>query len=253
MANYVSHHLYGANIKEALIEGGFVKPMTLHSKRHPEGLAFSHVLDYAKCNPEEFAKQKKSILEYGIVNFAEKNPDGTNGVRRDYTPEEAAEIGFYPVQFNDDGTEMIWSAAWRSNDDPAYYASCALENAVLILDRFYEAEYDGGGYLKNGEFIGPKPEFSFEDFDGEIDILVDSACETLEAMGLAGVAHELRVRIMHDEDNSEKFATLLTYINDKYDEPEDCPDEDPFDSIYAEVEAEATVDAALEPDPNAPF
>ena len=58
---------------------------------------------------------------------------------------------------------------------------------------------------------------------------------------------------MHDEDNSEKFATLLTYINDKYDEPEDCPDEDPFDSIYAEVEAEATVDVALEPDPNAPF
>lgn len=253
MANYESHHLFGLNIKEALIEGGYVGPKTLTSKAHPKGVAFEFVLDYAKCNPDEWKKQLAAILERGVVDFGKQNPDGSRGVRRDYTPEEQAELGFYPVRFNDDGTEMIWSAAWRSNDDPAYYASCALKNTVLILDKFYEAEYDGGGYLKSGTFIGPKPEFSFEDFDGEIDILVDSACEALEAMGLAGVAHELRVRLSHDEDNSEKFATLLTYINDKYDEPEDCPDVDPFDSIYAEANAETTVDAALESDFNAPF
>lgn len=258
MANYEFHHLFGLNIKEALIEGGYVGPKTLTSKAHPKGVDFEFVLDYAKCSPDEWQKQLASVLERGVIDFGKKNTDGSNGVRRDYTPEEQSELGFYPVQFSEDGTEMTWICKWMSNDDPAFYASCALENATLILDKFYEATYDGGCYLKAGKNVAEKPVLSFEDFDGEIDILAETAYEELCNLGLQDVANEMQTRIMCANSNEEKFSILMTYVVDAswIKDEEEIPDCDPFEELYSNADADEGDEPeypAPEPDPNVPF
>ena len=154
MANFVYHELECEGLKEKLINAGVIYEKSLVSRSAPEGRLYPHVLDYYKCNPEEWEKEKAKILENGVIDFAEKNPDGKYGVRRDYTPEEQAQLGFYPVQFSEDGGTMSWLCRWISNEDVSFYASTALPEETMLFTESYEGDFDGGCYLKNGENVG---------------------------------------------------------------------------------------------------
>ena len=166
MANFVHHTLSCEGIKQKLIDSGVVYEKTLKSKSAPKGRAYPFVLDYAKCDEVEWAKEIRNILERGVINCAIKGPDGRYGVRRDYTEDEKSELGFYPVKFSEDGNEMTWLCRWIENEDVAFYASKALPEETMILEESYEGTYDGGCYLKNGVNIGEyKPKIREDESD----------------------------------------------------------------------------------------
>lgn len=75
--------------------------------------------------------------------------------RRDYRPEEIERLSVYPVQFPKNGNEMRWFCAWKSNDDPAFYASDVLKDDIVHYESFYEGRPDGHCDLKGGQPCTP--------------------------------------------------------------------------------------------------
>ena len=58
MANMVYYELYLEGIKKKLIEKGLVYEKSLTSRCYPNGKIYPFVLDYGKCNPTEWEKEK---------------------------------------------------------------------------------------------------------------------------------------------------------------------------------------------------
>lgn len=145
MANYVFHTIKAEGLRDKLISGGFVKPDSLYSSREKEFKQFDNVLDYEKCDAEECRIQREKILEKGILDYKTSPP-----TRRDYSPEEAGNISKYAIQFSDDGNEVHWFTKYRTNDDPVFYISKAFPDDIFYFCKFYESEYDGSYYVKDG-------------------------------------------------------------------------------------------------------
>lgn len=217
MANYESHHLYAQGLRDKLLAVGAIEE--LPSSSHAKEIGNTHMLHFAKCNKEEWEKELKRILDHGVIDFAVPKPDGKGyGVRRDYTPEEEAKLRWWPVQFRDDGNEMMWLCRWVANDTPAFYASLALPDQTLIYDQFYEANYDGGCYLRGGKNIAHKPRIN----DDDPMQMLNAAVAALKAAKLDEFADELTNRFMSvkadDADKAQlmQVAILADYVGIVY-------------------------------------
>lgn len=212
MANMVYHELYCENLKEKLIEKGVIYEKSLTSRSAPNGRVYPHVLDYGKCNEEEWKKEKADILERGVVDYGKRNEEGKCGVRRDYTPEKQAELGFYPVEFSEDGNKMTWLCRYVSNEDISFYTSSALPDEVMILTEVYEGEFDGGCYLKNGEKIADIPTAPLIGANGNIFNLGGIASNVLREAGLSDQVSKMQKRITSSQSYEEALRVISDYV-----------------------------------------
>lgn len=216
MANMVHHEIYCEGIKEKLIEKGVVYEKSLTSRSAPNGKVYPFVLDYGKCNGDEWEKEKEKILKTGVIDCSKKNADGTYGVRRDYTPEEQAELGFYPVSFCKDGNRMTWQCRYVSNEDPSFYTSLALPEEIMILTETYdgdfEGDFDGGYYLKNGKSIADMPIAPLIGANGNIFSLGGIATNALREVGLYDQALKMQKRITKCESYEEALGVISDYV-----------------------------------------
>ena len=249
MANYESPHLYAQELQQNLLNAGVLEELPEEYRKRSGGC--THRILYAKCDANDWAEQLVKILEHGVIDCSKIGPDGKHGVRRDYTPEEQKELGWYPVWF-DSPNEMVWLSKWVSDDNPGYYASRALPTQNMILHFYYEASYDGGGYLKNGKCFAKIPEIPCTNNPKEA---LESAIDALKASNLNGFVDEMVNRFMSitkaEEGKSvdrQQFCIVLDYVSFKNtEEPESdefCIEEDAHDMLPGEP---------MEPDPNLPF
>lgn len=149
MAEMTRHSLTYPGIREKLQTAGVVGPRMLTPRKGAGNRMFPNVLDFALCNEERWAQEKTAWLEHGVIDYSKQNSNGRYGVRRDLTPTEEAAIAVFPVQFSEEGNQMIWYAAWTTNDLPAVFASLALPDAVMM----YSTDYDSARTIQNGYFI----------------------------------------------------------------------------------------------------
>lgn len=212
MANIVYHELYCEGIKQKLMDAGVICEKTLTSKSYPKGKVLPHVLDYSKCNREEWEDEKERILKDGIVDYGKRNEKGECGVRRDYTPEEQSELGYYPVQFSEDGNKMIWFCRYIPNEDISFYASSALPNEVMILHESCEGDYYGGCYLKNGNNFANKPVARLIGAAGNIFNLTGIASRALRESGLCEQAEQMQKRVASCKSYEEAIAVIVDYV-----------------------------------------
>lgn len=249
MANYESHYLYGQRLKANLLAAGVLEEIPFDSEAGKVGN--THILHFAKCNAEEWALDLEKILDHGVVDCSKKKPDGNGyGVRRDYTPEEKDKLEWWPVQFNDDGSEMAWVCKWIPNADPAYYASWAVPNQILIHEQFYEGTYDGGIYLQNGQQIAIKPKIP----DGKPRQLLRAAKAALKELGLDDFIGEMVRRYMSvtkkkngKSRKDQKIAVIMDYV---YVMPNGSCN---MDDAYTEEEKQVPGGSSIEDDSELPF
>lgn len=250
MANYETHHLYAQELQQNLMEAGVLEDLPEEYRKRSGGC--THRIMYEKCDATDWEKQRQAILEHGVVDCSKKNADGSYGVRRDYTPEEQKELGWYPVYFiNPD--EMVWSSKWVVDDNPGYYASRAIPTQNMIMHLYYEATFDGGWYMKNGKqfadmpFINPtiNPKHALE-----------AAIDALKAANLDEYVNEMANRFMHidkAEDGrsieQQQFAVVLDYVSFK---KSDEPDEEYLDELD-DGDYITGHDEPMEPNPALPF
>ena len=211
MANMEYHEVYLDGIKEKLLEKGVVGEKVLTSRCYPEGKTYPFVLDYGKCNREEWEKEKASILKEGITDYGKKNEDGTY-YRRDYTEKEASELGFYPVFFSEDGNRVYWESKYISNEDIAFYISDAIPEEVMIFSMFYEGEYDGGCYLKAGKKIIDIPTAPLIGANGNIFNLGGIASNVLREAGLVDQVPKMQKRITQCNSYEEALGVISDYV-----------------------------------------
>lgn len=245
MANYESHHLYAQELQQNLLNAGVLEKLPEEYQKRSGGC--THRIIYAKCDATDWEEQRQKILEHGVIDCSKKNEDGSYGVRRDYTPEEQKELGWYPVWFTNPN-EMTWISKWIMDDNPGYYASRALPAQSMTMHLYYEATFDGGWYMKNGKKFADMP-FIYATMSPK-DAL-DSAIDALKAANLDGFVDEMVNRFMSIDKaengrsiEHQQFGVVMDYVHFRNpDEPyDDEPDED-----YESDES------PMEPDPDLPF
>lgn len=229
MANMVYHELCCKNLKQKLAAAGVICSKTLKSKSAPEGHFYPHVLCYDNCNADAWFIQKNRILKSGVVDYAKKNPDGTSGVRRDYTPEEQSELGFYPVEFSKGGNKMTWACRWVSNDDPAFYASSVLPDDTLIFTEIYEDGCDDGCYIKRGKKVADKPLVDPANADNDMKKLFDMTYRALIEAKLENFATEAKRRSSLCKTYDEILSMVADYVDFDAPPKEEEDDEEEYE------------------------
>lgn len=250
MANYVSHYLYAQGLKENLIAAGVIEELP-HDSRACE-IGNTHRIFFAKCSQEEWSNELATILQRGVIDCSKKNADGTYGVRRDYTTEEQENLGWWPVQFNDDGTEMTWLCAYTSNDAPGYYASIAVPEQTMIYTQFYEATYDGGFYLKGGKFVVNVPGVDVNGMEDTKDML-HAAIDVLRNNNLSGFADEMINRYYSVVENKGCMTVRFQQLSIILDYVHFIDEEHNIDDAYTEEEKQEPNSSATEPNSDLPF
>ena len=248
MSYFEAHCLYGQKLRDKLIAAGVLEKIQDNSRFKCDNI---YMLHFARCNAEEWAKDLQKALEHGVIDCSKQKPDGSGyGLRRDYTPEEQAKLGQWPVRFNEDGSEMSWYCKWIPNQDPAYYASWALPNEKLIFQQHFEVQFDGGGYLKNGTKFVDIPGIQ----DGSVKEILQAAVNALTEAGLNDFADEMLRRcgeVTEAEDGrtygDQKVAIILDYM---YIIPNESSN---MDDAYTEEEKQVPAGPTMEPDPDLPF
>lgn len=249
MANYESHHLYAQELQQNLMDAGVLEELPEEYRERSGGC--THRIMYAKCDAIDWEKQRQSILEHGVIDCSKKNADGSYGVRRDYTPEEQKELGWYPVRFISPD-EMVWISKWVVDDNPGYYASRALPTQNMIMHLYYEASFDGGWYMKNGKQFADMP---FIDSTMSPKEALEAAIDALKNANLHGFVDEMVNRFMsisQAEDGTsverQQFCVVLDYVSFKN------PEEPESDEFCIEEDVHNTQPGEpMDPDPDAPF
>jgi hypothetical protein len=211
MANYESHHLYAQGLLENLMNAGVIEPLP---EKYHHRTNCRHRIMYAKCDAADWEEQRKGILADGVTDCSKRDENG-KPVRRDFTPEEQEELGWYPVHFSSPN-EMVWISRWAMDDNPGYYASRALPTQNMIMHLYYEATFDGGWYMKNGKKFADMP--SIPDTCNPKQAL-EFAIDALKAAKLDGYVDEMVNRFMHidkAEDGrsieQQQFCVVLDYV-----------------------------------------
>lgn len=227
MACLEYHIIYCPGIKTKLIEGGFVSERTLHPRKSGPGKIYPNVLDYSKCNPAEWAKQLQHVLEAGVVDFAERNRDGSYGVRRDFTAAEQAELSLYPVHFPDDD-HVEWYSKWKFNEDPLIYISTALPIEMMHFSAFYEDSFDGSWYVRNGKHFCDTPTILLR--PGEYERAVNDVVIALQNNFLVDLVPYMKERASKCTTPEEYEGMLVDYVDfyQNHPQPEMTEEDLPF-------------------------
>ncbi len=246
MSNMESHWLYAQELLPNLLATGALTE--LPDGHRAKRCGYTHRLDYAKCDKDLWEEQLQQTLEKGVLDFSKQKPDGHYGVRRDYTPEEIADLGWYPVRFGEP-FEAYWECKWRSNDDPAIYISRALPNQNMILTAYFEDSYDYGFYIRNGEVSMDKPRIPCV-FTPEAAL--ENAVAALKANGLEGFVDEMLNRyhsVYGATPNQQRMCVILDYVDFEIEPKEyDEPDSDDIEFVVP-----AGDEPPLQSDPTLPF
>lgn len=229
MANYESHYLYATELQQNLMNAGVIEPLPEEYRKRSGGC--THRIMYAKCDAADWEEQLQKILEHGVIDCSKKKEDGSYGVRRDYTSEEQKELGWYPVWFKTPD-KMVWFSKWTMDDNPGYYASRAVPTQNMIMHLYYEADFDGGWYMKNGKKFADLPTIPTTVNPKEA---LESAINALKAANLEGFVNEMVNRFMSIDKEADgrsvelqQFGVVLTYVsfkNLKDDYPVETDDE----------------------------
>jgi hypothetical protein len=211
MSNCEEHIIYCPNIKHKLINNGFVSPAVLYSKRRHEGKMCEHVLDYSKCNAEEWSAQLEDLLEAGVTDFAVRNEEGSFGARRDFTEQEKAMLPLYPLSFPDDD-HVVWYSKWVHEEDPLVYISFALPDEILHFTAFFEDKFDGMWYVKGGKYFCDAPTIVVRNDDYEQ--AANDAKQQLKSTtpSLESKIPFLEARMKHCSTPAEYARVLLDFV-----------------------------------------
>lgn len=152
MANYATQIISCEGLKTKLTDRGVIE----HVKDN------CYFLKLPLCSDEWF-DEKNRILEKGILNTF-------TGERKSYSQEQSDELDNWQIKFRDENTALYFTK-WASNDTGMYYMSKALPDEKIKYEVYYENEFDGEAYVRNGESI----EFVFVRNKDEI-----RHCEVLE-------------------------------------------------------------------------
>ena len=242
MADYEYHTLYAQGLMEKLMNAGVIEPLP---EKYHRRTSCRYRIMYAKCDAADWEEQRKGILEDGVTDCSKRDENG-KPVRRDFTPEEREELGWYPVHFYSPN-EMNWKSKWDMDDNPGYYASRALPTQSMIMTLYYESSFDGGWYMKNGKKFADMPSISTTVNPKDA---LESAINALKAAKLDGFANEMISRFMSiaNTENGrsieqQQFSVVLDYVYFKNpDEPDDYNEED---YTFSET--------PVSPDPNLPL
>lgn len=147
-----------SSILDKAVQVGIIHPAELYSPRFDEFTHFDSVIDFDKCDHDEWEKEKAKILEHGVINFAQKNPDGTRGVRRDYTELEIASLSLFPCHSEPDKPlELSFHANYDNGvlDDCLFYFSKAFPDTVFHAVEFCECDLCFDIFFQNGNQVNP--------------------------------------------------------------------------------------------------
>ena len=199
MASYETHFLYAKDLQSKLLSAGVLEEL-------PEDCdvpcGYTHRIFYDRCDPAEWQARQQ---------YASSNSND----RRNWDP----------VEFISPD-EMAWESRWGNNDLPAYYASRALPELVVIFSRYFDGSYDGGGYTKNGETFAFMP--SIPNCNHALAALI-AAVVMLKVAKLESFAEEMvdRYNAITEatEDASiedQRCGVILDYV--RFEDPDEYPD-----------------------------
>ena len=215
MTDIVYHELYCEEIKRKLIGAGVIHEKPLTSKSEPNSNIYLYVLDYERCNSEKWDEDKAMLLEDGVVKFGiitNEEKSCIFSARRDYTPDEQAELGLYPVNFSDDGNKMTWMSGSFPNESVSVYASSALPNEVMILSESDDRDYSFGFYLKNGHILAHKPTTKLIGINGNIHKLTGVVSQALQKVNLFEQAKQMQKRVASCKSYEEALSVISEYV-----------------------------------------
>ena len=245
MADYEFHNLYAQDLLENLMNAGVIEPLP---EKYHHRTNCRHRIMYAKCDAADWEEQRKGILADGVTDCSKRDENG-KPVRRDFTPEEQEELGWYPVHFYSPN-EMHWKSKWNMDDNPGYYASRALPTQNMIMHLYYEATFDGGWYMKNGKKFADMP--SIPDTCNPKQAL-EFAIDALKAANLNGFVDEMVNRFMMIDKaadgrsiEQQQFSVVLDYVRF-------IEEEHNIDDAYTEEEKQEPNSSATEPNSDLPF
>lgn len=200
MASYETHFLYAKGLQSKLLSADVLVELPEDCLDVPCG--YTHRIFYDKCDPAEWQARQQ---------YASSNSND----RRNWDP----------VEFISPD-EMTWESRWMNNDLPAYYASRALPELVVIFTRYFDGAYDGGGYTKNGETFVFMPRIPN---CNDAKVALVAAVEALKVANLESFAEEMVARYNAiteaTEDASierQRFWTILDYV--RFENPDEYPD-----------------------------
>lgn len=186
MSVITSYRLKAKDIKQRLIQNGYVHPDVLHDRRGKEK-HFENILDYNLCNPKRAAELRQQYAKNG---WKKMTADG-EWQRQEYTDKELDELMKYPIHFDQDGDTVLWFVNYGKNDTPSLFITDLYPNEVMSLTSNTECDLNYSIYIK-GDKTCTK--------DGRIidDMLIDIDKSQIKDMG-----------------NNKSRVSLLLDITDK--------------------------------------
>ena len=186
MSVITSYRLKAKDIKQRLIQNGYVHPDVLHDRRGKER-HFENILDYNLCNPKRAAELRQRYAKNG---WKKMTADG-EWQRQEYTDKELDELMKYPIHFDQDGDTVLWFVNYGKNDTPSLFITDLYPNEVMSLTSNTECDLNYSIYIK-GDKTCTK--------DGRIidDMLIDINKSQIKDMG-----------------NNKSRVSLLLDITDK--------------------------------------
>lgn len=186
MSVITSYRLKAKDIKQRLIQNGYVHPDVLHNRRGKER-HFENILDYNLCNPKRAAELRQQYAKNG---WKKMTADG-EWQRQEYTDKELDELMKYPIHFDQDGDTVLWFVNYGKNDIPSLFITDLYPNEVMSLTSNTECDLNYSIYIK-GDKTCTK--------DGRIidDMLIDIDKSQIKDMG-----------------NNKSRVSLLLDITDK--------------------------------------
>lgn len=143
MSVITTYELAAKNIKQRLIENGYVHSDILHDRRGKER-HFDNVLDYNLCNPKRAAELKQYYAETGWLKMT------ANGKweKQEYTDTELNDLMKYPVYFDQTGDAVMWHRNHGFNDTPSLFITDLYPDEVMSLTSRTEGELNYSIYIK---------------------------------------------------------------------------------------------------------
>lgn len=123
------------NLKNYLLENGYVHEADLYSPKRKASVHFDYVLDYKKCNLEKAMEIRKQYKERYDRNDVE------------YTEESLDQLLLMPVYFQENGA-MGWNLNYYSDDSPSIILGSLFPEEIFIYSEYTEGRLNGSCYFK---------------------------------------------------------------------------------------------------------
>lgn len=139
------------------VAAGFIHEAEICSHRNNSPVRTEMCIDFAKCCPEEWEKDRESIIRRGNYHY---DSQSKTWVRSDLTFEEIESLHLYPVGSIDGGKDAV--SLWINYDggkscDVAFYLSKAFPETEISIVSCVECIPDYEGTILNGIYKDKTP------------------------------------------------------------------------------------------------